>query len=193
MKKSISVLFVGNSYTYFNDMPKTSFVKEAEAAGVKVSVTAVTKGGWYLSKYADENDEYGKRLRKVISGKHYDFAVLQDQSLCPIKDEERFLSGAGALKDIIDAEKLVLYATWGRNDGSPDLEALGMTRKEMTERLSAAYNKAGERYGMLVAEVGRAFLEYPEKDALYDADKSHPSPLGSEIAARVIFAAMGVK
>ena len=192
MEKSISVLFVGNSYTYFNDMPKTSFVKEAEAAGVKVNVTAVTKGGWYLSKYADAEDEYGKRLREVIKGKRYDYAVLQEQSLCPVKDEERFSFGVGALKELIDAERFILYATWGRNEGSPDLTALGMTRAEMTERLSEAYNRAAEKYGMTVAEVGRAFLEYPDRDALYDADASHPSAIGSEIAAKVIFDAMGV-
>jgi hypothetical protein len=39
---------------------------------------------------------------------------------------------------------------------------------------------------MAVAEVGKAFLAQPDKDALYDPDMTHPSAVGSEIAARVI-------
>ena len=66
-------------------------------------------------------------------------------------------------------------------------------REEMTEKLSLAYNKAADLNGMRVAEVGKAFFEYSKtqnKDDLYNADKSHPSPLGSELAAKVIFEAM---
>ena len=51
----------------------------------------------------------------------------------------------------------------------------------------------GKKLGAGVAEVGNAFLEYSkthDKDELYDPDKSHPSALGSEIAARVIFEKM---
>jgi hypothetical protein len=39
---------------------------------------------------------------------------------------------------------------------------------------------------MAVAEVGKAFLAQPDKDALYDPDMTHPSALGSAIAAGVI-------
>jgi hypothetical protein len=59
----------------------------------------------------------------------------------------------------------------------------------MTAKLSEAYNKAADKYGMQVAEVGKAFLERSRSgntDELYDPDKSHPSAIGSEIAARVI-------
>ena len=116
--------------------------------------------------------------------------MLQEQSLNPIKNEAEFLAGVEAVKGLIDADSFVLYATWGRNDHNADLEGLGISRKEMTDRLSAAYNKAGALFGMSVAEVGRVFWEYSEKhdkDALYHHDGSHPSPVGSELAAEVIF------
>jgi hypothetical protein len=184
--KKLRVLFVGNSYTYYNDMPQAAFTELAKAAGYEVEVTAVTHGGYKLCQFADPRDEHGKRLREAIAGKRFDCAVLQEQSLNPIRDEEEFLAGVEGVKALICADKFVLYATWGRNDGSPDLAALGLTRAEMTEKLSAAYNRAGKRYGMKVAEVGKAFLAHPEKDALYDPDMTHPSAVGSEIAARVI-------
>ena len=91
---------------------------------------------------------------------------------------------------LVNAENYILYATWGRNDGSKDLAELGLTRAEMTEKLSIAHNKAAKQFGAKVAEVGKAFLAYAEnndKDDLYNPDMSHPSALGSEIAAKVIF------
>ena len=190
MNKKIKVLFVGNSYTYFNDMPSTFFVNEATASGVDADVTSVTCGGAYLSQYADPENEQGKRLREIIKDKHYDFAVLQEQSINPIKNEEGFLSSVKALGELIDADKFILYATWGRNEGCPELKDLGLSRAEMTEKLSRAYNKAALKYGMSVAEVGKAFLSFEgERDELYNKDRSHPSTLGSAIAARVIFEA----
>jgi hypothetical protein len=191
-KKALNALFVGNSYTYFNDMPKTFFTKEASDAGYEISVTSITKGGYRLAQFADPENEHGKRLREAIDGQHYNVAVLQEQSINPVKNEEQFLEGVKGVKELIDADKFVLYATWGRNDGSPQLEELGMSREEMTEKLSLAYNKAGKAFGMTVAEVGKAFLEYAEsgnKDDLYNPDKSHPSAMGSEVAAKVIFKA----
>lgn len=190
-KKKIKVLFIGNSYTYYNDMPNFLFKNEAEAAGYSADVTAVTKGGHSLFRFADPSDEQGQILRNVVNGQHYDFAVLQDQSLNPIKNEEQFLQGIEKIKSLIDAKAFILYATWGRNEGSPQLIELGLTREEMTDMVSTAYNKAGEIYGMKVAEVGKAFLEHArvkDRDELYDPDKSHPSAVGSAIAARVIFA-----
>ena len=93
MKKSLKVLFVGNSFTYYNDMPEVYFKKAAEADGYDVIVTAVTRGGAYLYQHADQDNEQGKRLRQEIRGVHYDVAVIQEQSLNPIKDEESFLGG----------------------------------------------------------------------------------------------------
>ena len=187
MKEQLKILFVGNSYTYYNDMPTQAFVREAESAGYRVTVTAVTKGGAYLSQFADPEHEQGGILRQQIAEQHYDFAVLQDQSLDPIVDEARFLAGVRGVQSLIDADHFVLYATWGRNEGNEKLAELGLTRAEMTEGLSRAYRRAAELYGMQVAEVGRAFLEFPERDALYVEDGSHPSALGSAIAARVIW------
>ena len=188
--KKLKILFVGNSYTYYNQMPETSFIEEATAAGYEVEVTAVTHGGYRLSQYADPSDEEGIRLRQTIEGKHYDFAILQEQSHTPVTNEEGFLSGVRDVMKLIDADEFIFYATWGRNDGCELLDELRLTSDEMTEALSRAYNKAAELYGGKVAEVGRAFVAYAafnDKNELYRSDASHPSALGSAIAASVIF------
>ena len=187
MKKSFDILFVGNSYTYYNDMPEIYFKKAAEEAGCHVTVTSITKGGAYLYQYADPEHEQGKRLRREINGKKYDVVVIQEQSVNPIKDESSFINGVRDIKALIDAKHFVLYATWGRNIGSATLAELALTREEMTEKLSMAYNKAAKLYDMRVAEVGKAFLDYEPRNDLYDEDRSHPSAIGSRVAASVIF------
>lgn len=191
--KKFSVLFVGNSYTYYNKMPENSFTEIANAAGYEVEVTSITRGGYRLCQFADPENEEGKRLRETIAGNHYDFAVLQEQSINPITNEEQFLCGVKDVMALIDADKFIMYATWGRNDGSANLAELGLTREEMTEKLSLAYNKAAKLYGADVAEVGKAFTEYSrthDKNELYNPDNSHPSAVGSALAAEVIFKTM---
>ena len=193
--KKLNVLFVGNSYTFYNEMPKSIFAKLAINAGYEISVTQITKGGYRLSQFADAADEEGARLREAICRSHYDYAVLQEQSLTPITNESLFLNGVRDVMALIPAKQFILYATWGRNDASPDLKTLALTCEEMTEKLNAAYHKASQLYGARVAEVGKAFLEYAEnhdRNELYNEDNSHPSEIGSTIAAQVIFNAMNL-
>ena len=88
MKKSYSILFIGNSYTYYNDMPAEIFKKIAVAAGYDVEVTAITKGSHKLSEFADPTDNYGAKVERALtSGKKYDYVVLQEQSVRPASDD----------------------------------------------------------------------------------------------------------
>lgn len=186
-----NILFIGNSYTYYSDMPEAIFAPMAEAAGYPANVTSVTRGGYHLFQFADPEDEGGKQLRVAIAGNHYDVVVLQDQSSGPIFERAEFEQAVGDLMTLFgdQADQFVLYATWGRHPDSPDLAEFGFTSEEMTEKLSAAYNEVGARYGIKVAEVGKAFAArraaHPEED-LYDPDCTHPSKLGSTVAAQTI-------
>jgi len=190
-----SILFVGNSYTYYNAMPEKIFYEIAKERGYELDITSVTHGGYKLSQFADPSDEEYKRLCDTVRGKCFDCIVLQDQSCNPVKDKDAFVVSVGNIKDMLSQNSgtFVLYATWGRKEGSPMLSELGLDTIGMTEGLSISYNLAAEKYGMSVAEVGKAFLEHTKKypdDELYNADKSHPSELGSRIAAKTIFEAV---
>ena len=85
-----SILFIGNSYTYFFDMPEKIFAPMAAAAGHEFEVLSVTHGGYGGSQYADPMDEEGQRLREVVQGRHFDCIVLQDHSLSTILDPDVF-------------------------------------------------------------------------------------------------------
>lgn len=186
-----NILFIGNSYTFFSDMPHSIFAPMAEQAGYPCNVTSVTHGGYFLYQFADPENEEGKRLRTTIEGNHYDAVILQDHSIGPIFKRAEFEQAVGDLMALLNgqADQFVLYATWGRHPESPDLVRFGLTNPEMTAKLSQAYNEVGARYGIKVAEVGKAFAArraaHPEED-LYDPDRTHPSKLGSTVAAEII-------
>lgn len=191
----MNILFIGNSYTFFNKMPEEIFAPLARERGMDVCVTSVTRGGWYLSRFADPENEEGKRLREVIAGKHYDCVILQDQSCNPVRNEENFLRAVGELQVLLapQTDHFVLYCTWGRCEGSDMLAQLSLSSAEMTARLCAVYHEAGDRHGMKVADVGLAFSRYAERNPqkeLYNDDLSHPSLLGSRIAAETILDAV---
>jgi len=193
MKKQI--LFIGNSYTYFHDMPEVLFAQAAADAGYDWSISSVTEGGWRLSQFADPQDAHGQRLRAAVAGKQFDCVVLQDQSTNAIEHPEDFIGGIAGLQALLQdqTQHFVLYATWGRKPGSPDLERLGLTNAQMTQQLADAYQQAAERFDMGIAHVGRAFATYaaahPDAE-LYMEDLTHPSLLGSTIAAQTILAAI---
>ena len=194
MKNARSVLFIGNSYTYYNDMPTAIFAQFLKTAGKDVKVTAITKGGWTLEKYADPADEYGARVEAALTGEEkYDLVILQEQSLRPAADPEKFFSAVENLTARIRAHgaEVLLYATWGRHKDSPDLEKKGLTSETMTYKLAASYEKIGEQLWIPVTHVGLAFraiyTEHGEIE-LYDPDRSHPSYAGSYLAAATLYA-----
>lgn len=188
-----NILFIGNSYTYYNDMPEQIFAKMAAEAGHPFEVTKITHGGYKLSQYANPQDEEGIRLRQAIKDKHFDYVVLQDHSCRAVVDKEDFFCGIRDLKALLQeqTDHFVLYATWGRKKGSQTLEELHLTCAEMTEKLYSAYTEAGEMFDMKVAHVGKAFAkcaaEHPETE-LFNPDLSHPSLEGSKLAAKTILA-----
>ena len=188
----MNILFIGNSYTYFSDLPSL-FANLCRQNGHDVRVDSVTAGGRRLHEcltefYNDLNteDPLAKRISELLDEVEYDVLILQEQSCLPYHNTELFLAGAVGLSSVIGAWRTILYATWGRMDGSEDLDYFGWTRESMTEGLHDAYCKAAELVHGEVSPVGLCFAacvdKHPDID-LYDPDKSHPSYAGSCVAA----------
>ena len=188
----MNILFIGNSYTYFSDLPSL-FADLCRANGHDVRVDSVTAGGRELHECLDmfhqklnPDDPLAKRISELLEEVEYDVLILQEQSCLPYHNPELFFSGAMGLSSIIGAWRTVLYATWGRMDGSEDLDYFGWTRESMTGGLHDAYCHAAALIHGEVSPVGLCFAKAvettPEID-LYDPDKSHPSYAGSCVAA----------
>ena len=190
--RTLRVLFIGNSYTRFNDLPE--IVREIGATlpdSVTLEVDSVLVDGATLT---DHYNTTGARAR--IRDGHFDFVVIQAQSTEPLRPLSGFLFSAGAFTDDVAATgaHLVWFVTWARRAGSPDYASTDLRDPQyMTQQLEAEYGSAflyGHRLGVITsAHVGIAFqiaiAEHPEID-LYNADGSHPTPAGSVLAGCVI-------
>jgi hypothetical protein len=73
----LRVLFIGNSYTYYNDMP-AQFRSLAKAAqpDLNVEVRAITEGGISLGEMWLKRE-----VQDALDKEHWDYVVLQEHSM----------------------------------------------------------------------------------------------------------------
>ena len=181
----MKILFIGNSYTYFNDMP-TLFSRLCGCNGKQAQVFSVTKGGRKLHENLDSADQITRELEAVVQQNHIDVFILQEHSTLPLLDFDRFSANITGLMKKLGAARYVLYQTWGRKAGSSFLTEQKLTTRTMAVKLQQAYAKVADAVGANCAPVGRCFLaiseSHPEID-LYDPDLTHPSYAGSCLSA----------
>ena len=184
----MKILFIGNSYTYYNEMPQMVEAL-ARANGHEAEVFAVTKGGRKLHEFLDLSDEYAQKLKEFTDGTlHYDVVFLQEQSVLPLGDFDLFADGVRRLAELLRplTKRIILYQTWGRKDEHPLLAERGWTHESMAKDLQDAYAKVAKEIGAEVSPVGEAFTRvyrgHPEIE-LYASDHFHPSHSGSCLAA----------
>lgn len=188
-KWGIKVLFIGNSFTFYSNIPGI-FGELAKGAGKNVTVESVTNGSWTLSKFADKTDEYGAQVHaKLTASDDYDAIILQDQSTRPLANKTGFVSGIKAMAEKINSTqkscRIYLYATWGFEEYA---SKNNMTIPQMEAKIRAEYASAAKEIGATVCNVGKAFTEvYTEnKDInLYYKDNKHPSYNGAFLSACV--------
>lgn len=71
----LNILFIGNSFTFVNDLPKMLETVAADA-GIEIAATSVLKGGAYLHQFADLEHELGQRLCETYPTKKWDYIGL---------------------------------------------------------------------------------------------------------------------
>ena len=179
------ILFLGNSFTFFHDMP------DMVAEILNAEVGRNLRGGAYLSQHLDPADELCAITHKLLTEEKWDYVVLQDQSQGPITNGEDFRRAVDALCPMIRAAggKPILYETWAYEEGSDTLASTGMTFEVMQKGLTDGYRAAAEANNALVAPVGQAFAVARQVAQLYGAaDHCPPSAAGSRLAAETIAA-----
>lgn len=183
-----NILFIGNSYTYYNDMPSEIFLNMTESIGISLKVTSITKGGESLLGHATEGGEKYDEIESAFATKKFDFVILQDQSDTPAVNREKYLAGLDHFvnKAKENGAKAYIYGTWPKKEGHKNLEKYGITKAEMAELLNSSFAYAAKKYDISAAYVGPVFTAIEEANDLpdpYNADLSHPSYTGSFAAA----------
>ena len=185
----VSVLFVGNSLIYTNDLPTVFKNFAAESSlHVEVDVESVTPGG------ATFYDHWKRGLAVAkLREWHPNFLVLQPQSVEPLASPQNFSYYARLFKNEADqiGTQTVLFSTWARPAGDPYYKdpSSGGSPAEMQTRLNSAYASLAQNIAATLAPIGVAF-EQSQRDAptiaLLDGTQ-HPSPAGTYLAAAVLF------
>lgn len=198
MKKQYSILFIGNSMTYYHDMPTAIFEKMAASAGFDVTVRSVTAGGRFLWEHLSLDDEPARAAKAALAADKagvYDFVVLQEGMPDLYTRTENFYEAVriltGKIRDL--GAKPVLYARMGNKRGNPELDDPACTYEHVYRTIVEAHETISQELDIPVAWAVRAAYEMNEGPLpfdLYDPDRSHPSYAGSYVAALCVFTAL---
>ena len=117
--KKNKVLFIGNSHTYYNDMPNI-FKGIAKADGIDCEVSSITSAGYKLSQFADTTDTYGALVYEALTKNTWDYVVVQENRAVLVEKEYKAESAVNTLHSLIKkaGAKMIIYATQPNNIGS---------------------------------------------------------------------------
>ncbi|MHC1707783.1 MAG: T9SS type A sorting domain-containing protein [Bacteroidales bacterium] len=192
------VLFLGNSYTYANDLP--GLLREvAASAGDTVEVDSNTPGGYTFQLHSNNIAS----LDKIMQG-DWDFVVLQEQSQIPSfpisQVESMCFPYAHILDSIINqynsCGETMFFMTWGRKNGDASNCASWppvCTYHGMDSLLRLRYQILADSNDAVLSPVGAVWHylrdNFPNIE-LYSADESHPSPSGTYAAACAFYSSI---
>lgn len=186
---SIKVLFIGNSYTYYNSSPELlrALVNE-KFSNKPIEVQLISQGGMTLKRHWEEG-----RAVDAIKSNDWDYVVLQEQSklgMGLIIDNDFYFGQTDNFYEYsrkFDAEiknsgaQTAFFMTWSINK-----------RPEEQEILTHAYSSIAKELDAKLIPVGLVWDKVRDNSQfnLYDMDGSHPSAHGSYLVAVSMFSSL---
>jgi hypothetical protein len=170
------VLFIGNSLTYANDLPGT-VASLALSVGVPIEVKDVSRGNTALIDYFFDD---GAVLREIDNGS-WDHVVLQQGPTWPGLCRDTLVMATSMFADRIRARggRPALLMPWA-----------SVTDMQYFDGVRTAYRAASTAANTAFLPVGDAWriaLDADPSLQLYSTDNYHPAPLGTYLAALVVY------
>lgn len=170
------VLFVGNSLTYTNDLPGT-----VAALGLTVGDTIHVRTVALPNLALIDHLNGASTASAVISGGRWDFVVLQqgptslpvnrDTLVLATRRFDPYIKSAGATS--------AQLMTWPSSDRSQDFPGVLESSRTAARAISGVVFAAGQAWS--------AALARDRSLPLYGGDGYHPAPLGTYLAALVVY------
>lgn len=193
-----SVLWVGNSFFYYNNSMHGhvgNLLTAAKVTGTRQTSATISGSGinWHdigahFKPGGVGSYSFGANNTVKFNSfdRPFDAVIMMDCSQCPIHPQLQsvFYDYAKRHSDTVRSHgaQPVFFASWAYQD-----------MPEMTDQLLAEYVKAGKINNAQVIPAGLAFANSiklrPELN-LYVADKRHPSLAGTYLAACVVLASL---
>lgn len=172
---ALRVLFVGNSLTYENNLPRT-IADLAQAAGQRtLYAVSVAFADYALEDHLSQGD-----AARLLKAQDWDFVVLQQGPTSLASSRILLERDARRFAPLITAAKAkpALFMVWPTED-----------RKFAFTDVRDSYRAAATDIDGLFLPAGMSWLEAWKRDpglVLY-SDGLHPTPMGTYLAAMVIF------
>jgi hypothetical protein len=194
---ALRILFVGDSYTYVNDLPgMLSHIAATSGTPPTITTDEVVQGGARLV------DQWNNGIAQTrIREGGFTHVVLQGQSQEPALayTTDVFALYARHFGDLIVAAgaKPTFFVTWARAAGDAMYDPTSGTfvnPDQMQDLLTEAYANAAQGLPTnILACVGEAFRQtlqrYPDI-VLHQSDNSHPTVAGTYLAASTFYVAL---
>ena len=192
------VLFIGNSYTFTNNMP-VILQSIATAEGDTLIFDQSDPGGYTLQQHCSD----ATTITKIFS-QQWDIVVIQDQSelpsFPPAEVDTEVYPFAARLDSMVRANdtctQTMFMMTWGHANGDPlncGSYPVICTYDGMQQRLHDSYLQMAVDNHADVAPVGMAFkimMDRMYTPWLYNPDSSHPIVPGSYLEACVLYSSI---
>ncbi len=172
--KTVTILFIGNSLTFTNNLPK--LVEEyAKQKGIKMNTKMIA-----FPNYAIEDHWNDGRVQKLISSEKYDFVILQQGPSSQSNGRRMLIQYGKKYNNLckLHQTKLCYLMVW------PSLHHYHTFDNVIKNyRDAAAVNKS---ILLPVGKVWKDYIDFSGDVKYYSPDGFHPSIVGSQITAKTI-------
>jgi len=166
---TLKVLFVGNSFTYFYNLPQVVSAMAAEQGEVVLSRQS-TVGGSNLEQHWKE--QRGTQTRRLIPSRDWDYVVFNNHSMSPLRDSAAFMEYGKKFAMLVKEQGAtpIFMMTWA-------YESNPLMQKEV----ALAYQKLAVETESICFPAGLLFASARElrPDLHLFFDDKHPSELGT--------------
>lgn len=186
------VLFIGNSYTGYNDLPQMVY-ETANSTGDGLIIAKSIVGGSNLEFHATNGFTENR-----INNDSWDFVSIQGSSIGVALTGAYFDTNVAPhaeqivnlIKTNYSCSQPIFYMTWGRENGVTGTTCTNYpwvcTYEGMDDALTNNYRDLADANDALISPVGavwRYLRSNPDEPDLYNVDESHPSEIGTYVAA----------
>jgi len=196
--KAQKALFVGNSYTYVNDLPGM-LRSLSQSGGITLNTEMSAPGGHTFMAHTSN-----ATTLSFLGMPGFDFVIFQEQSQRPSfpqsQVQQEVYPYAAQLDSLYHVAnpcgQSVFFMTWGRKYGDTQNCQFWQpvcTYEGMQVELRRSYLNMAQQNQAIVAPVGIAWWEAMRRDSLlelYSGDFSHPEVTGTYLAACVFYSTL---
>lgn len=167
-EKTTNILFVGNSMTSTVTSIPRNLNEMIKGTGENAKIDTMICFGKGFKEYADKKNKYGKKLRKMLKKKKYDYIIFQEQPSAMVTafDSETYPCFKILKKLAVkNGAKPMLFMTWRFNytfTKKTKDKNYKYTPKQMLNIMSKNALKISADYNVNVVTVG-LYFEYSNK------------------------------